>query len=148
MPITVASSVASGAVIRMPRAPTMTRANTSRPSRSVPNQWSADGAARSLIGSEASGSWTTSSPNSAQRIQKPTRIAPMMKLFERTSSRNCSLRAVRPSSAGTAVAVVPASASSNAEESGCSREAHSAAPSRTRGLSTEYRMSAISVAIR
>ena len=120
MPSTVASSVASGAVIRIPRAPTMTRANTSRPSRSVPNQWSADGAARSLIGSEASGSCTTASPNSAQRIQKPTRTAPMMKLFERTSSRNCSLRAVRPSSGGTVVAVVPASASSNAEESGCS----------------------------
>ena len=89
------------------------------------------------------------SPNIAQRIQKPTRIAPMMKLFERTSSRNCSLRAVRPSSAGTVVAVVPASASSNRRgERLFAREAHSGAPSRTRGLSTEYRMSAISVAIR
>ena len=36
--------VASGAMIRMSRAPTMTRESTSRPSGSVPNQCAADGA--------------------------------------------------------------------------------------------------------
>ena len=44
VPRTVPSSVASGAMIRMSRAPTMTRESTSRPSWSVPNQCAPDGA--------------------------------------------------------------------------------------------------------
>ena len=91
----------------------MTRENTSRPSRSVPNQWSADGASRSLIGSEASGSWgTSSSPKIAHSTQKPTMIAPAMNDLERRSSARrsrCATRAsspAAPTAAGLAVPIV------------------------------------------
>ena len=130
--------VASGATIRMSRAPTMTRENTSRPSLSVPNQLSADGASRSLSGSEASGSFgTSSSPKIAQNTQKPTMIAPAMNDLERRSSASRSFvadparrRRCAPTTAGLAVPI-----SVGAAGSGC--RAHSAAPRRTRGLRTE-----------
>ena len=84
----------------MSRAPTITREKTSRPSLSVPNQLSAEGEIRSLIGSEASGSFgTSSSPKIAHSTQKPTMIAPAMNDLERRSSARRSLVATRASSA-------------------------------------------------
>ena len=117
VPSTVPRMVASGAMIRMLREPTMTRAKTSRPRRSVPNRWSIDGAWSALIGFDASGSWTNSGPKIAQKTQMPMMVAPAMKVLERRRRASCSRRADCPSPAGPAVGV-PTSASSNAELSG------------------------------
>ena len=77
VPRTVARSAAAGARIRISRPPSITRANESRPRRSVPNQWSREGAASALRGSVASGSCgAMSPPNVVQSTQKATMAAP------------------------------------------------------------------------
>ena len=72
------AAVASGAVMRIGREPTITRASTSRPSWSVPNRCALDGALLMLSRFWASGSWTISEPKIAARIQKPRMNAPTM----------------------------------------------------------------------
>src|SRR3954453_14203223 len=119
VPRTVPSSVAAGAMIMMSRAPTMTRENTSRPRRSVPNQLSALGDSRACSGLEANGSCsTTSFPKSAQSTQKPTMIAPAMNDFECRSTRTRSRRAIVASSRGGPTATTTSPRGSIAEGGG------------------------------
>ena len=64
----------------------------------MPNQLSAEGEIRSLIGSDASGSFgTSSSPKIAHSTQKPTMMAPAMNDLERRSSARRSFVATRAS---------------------------------------------------
>src|SRR4029079_13268711 len=62
----------------------------------VPNQWSADGAARALSGSVASGACgAIISPKTAHDTQKATTIVPATNALERRSCRTFSWRAAR-----------------------------------------------------
>ena len=104
VPSTVPSSVASGAMIRMSREPTITRENMSRPSWSVPNRCALDGAllipsrfwAYGLCGAIAE-------PKIAQMIQIRRMIAPTMNVGECSSSRKTSRRiSLRPAASAPA----------------------------------------------
>src|SRR5579875_894024 len=92
VPITVPMSVASGATMRMSRAPAITRANMSRPSWSVPNQCAPDGPL--LIDSRfwANGLPANSVPKIAHTIQKRMIAAPTRNAGRRTSERRNSRR--------------------------------------------------------
>ena len=141
MPSTVPSSVAAGATIMMSRAPTITRESMSRPTRSVPNRWSDDGAARSLSGSVAYGSSGASgSPKIAQITNTPRIAAPAMNVLDRRSS-------AEPLALRLAL-LVGDGRGGGGRRVGAGDRAHCSPPSRTRGLRTEYAMSAISVATR
>ena len=131
MPSTVPRRVAAGAMSRMSRAPTITRERMSRPTRSVPNQWSEEGAARSSSGSVANGSSGASvSPKIAKMMNTPRIATPMRNVVERFRSARRSFCAARSSSLTGAVGAVGRPASMDGD-------AHGSLPSRTRGLSTE-----------
>ncbi len=85
--------VATGATMRMSRAPAMTREKTSRPTLSVPNQWLEDGWARTfeLVPKGSCGvrrDWKI-----AHTIQNPMIRAPTRKVLERRIRRQVSPRA-------------------------------------------------------
>ena len=63
-------------MMRIGREPVITRANTSRPSWSVPNQWALDGAWLIDRRFWARGSWDHGEPKIAARIQKPRMTTP------------------------------------------------------------------------
>src|SRR4051812_9904208 len=78
------SNAAVGAMMSISRPPTMTRANESRPSESVPNQCSPDGAASALSGSAGRGSFDAiRPPNTAHSTQNPTMTVPAMNVRDR-----------------------------------------------------------------
>src|SRR6266536_3095650 len=89
VPTTVASRVASGVMIRMSLAPVMTRDSTSRPSGSVPNQCTPDGAALAASRFCASGlNGANRYPKTAQTTQNSTMLAPAQNVALRSSSRH------------------------------------------------------------
>jgi hypothetical protein len=75
-------SVASGAIVSTGAAPAMTRANTSRPRLSVPNQWSPLGEASVAAVSTACGSRTVQRQVSADRTQNITMPKPIRNVLE------------------------------------------------------------------
>jgi hypothetical protein len=92
----------------MSRAPTITRANTSRPSWSVPNQCVASGGVSEFSGSDAYGSCgTTKCPTSAHATQKSRISAPMTKVGERRSAVERSKRGVFSAEDGTLLIANP-----------------------------------------
>ena len=98
--------VASGVMIKMVLAPTMTRDSTSRPSGSVPNQCAADGAWLEASNCCASGSYGAKErPKMAQTIQNNKMPAPTRKVGLRSSSRHAA-GATRWVGASTAIATV------------------------------------------
>ena len=130
MPSTVPSSVAAGATIMMLRAPTITRERMSRPTRSVPNRWSHDGAARSLSGFVANGSSGASiSPKIASITKKPTITTPAMNVFERPQQR--------PALALGLALLVGDGGGGGGGRVGAGDRAHCSPPSRTRGFRIE-----------
>ena len=87
VPRTVPIRVASGVMIRMYLAPTMTRDSTSRPSWSVPNQCAPDGGWLLASRSCASGSYGANRcPKMAQTTQNSTMIVPTQNVARRSSS--------------------------------------------------------------
>src|SRR5580658_9691538 len=89
VPRTVPRMVASGPMIKMSRAPTMSRDSTSRPSGSVPNQCAPDGAALVASNCWASGlSGAIACPKMAHTIQNTMMAAPARNVALRTSSRH------------------------------------------------------------
>ena len=95
------TSVASGATSKTSRAPAMTRAKTSRPSVSVPNQWPEPGETRMSADCSRGSCGATASPKSAQKTQNPTIRTPATNVFERSSTRSVSARAVAVLAAAT-----------------------------------------------
>ena len=135
VPSTVPRSVASGAMMRMLRAPTMTRESTSRPSWSVPNQCPETGRWLTASRSCPSGSCGANTfPRSAHSTQKPAIVAPIRNVFDFTSWRSNSPRTcpvpadIAPGSTTGVAALTPA------PRGGCA------------GFSIEEAMSARSVA--
>ena len=137
VPSTVPSSVASGAMIRMSREPTITRENMSRPSWSVPNQCALDGAL--LIPSRF---WAY---GLCGAIAEP-KIAQMIQISEddRTDDER---RRVQELAEDLATELGPAGGERACVLDRDVDDAHSSARSRIRGLSSEKSMSATSVTI-
>jgi hypothetical protein len=89
VPRMVPRMVASGVMIRMVLAPTMTRDSTSRPSGSVPNQCAPDGAWLAASSCCASGLYGANErPKMAQTIQNSRMAAPTQKVGRRSRSRH------------------------------------------------------------
>ena len=89
VPRMVPMMVASGVMIRMSLAPTMTRDSTSRPSGSVPNQCAPDGAALAESKFCASGLYGANKcPKTAQTTQNSKMPAPAKNVGLRSSSRH------------------------------------------------------------
>src|SRR5580692_3497697 len=103
VPRMVARMVDSGVMIRMSRAPTMTRDSTSRPIKSVPNQCAADGPALGKSSCCASGLYGANEcPKIAHTIQNSTMAAPTPNVGRRSSSRHHEAGAVRRATATAA----------------------------------------------